>query len=267
MAEYFFELLTEEIPAWMHDAAAATLGERLAALNAELGGGKTSFLVSTTSRRIVFQLAGLPLREEDREQEVKGPPKKSAYDAEGKPTQALHGFLKKQNVALEDVLESGDEYVRIRKRIAGRETGATLQERIPGIIEGLRWPKMMRWGAGEHSYIRPIHSVISIFDGQHLPLSIFGVPSGTSTVGHRTLAPKRFDVSSYNDYVTKLELARVIVDPLRRRSGCSGSTSPNTPASCAPSSAASTSRCRRKSSSRSCACIRSSCRSARPAAG
>lgn len=217
MADYFFELLTEEIPAWMHDAAAATLGERLTKLSTEVGGGTNPVAVSTTTRRIAFQMPGLPLREEDREQEVKGPPKKSAYDADGKPTQALLGFLKKQGVALEDVLESTDEYVRIRKRIAGRETGATLQERIPEILESLRWPKMMRWGKGEHSYIRPIHSIVSVFDGQHLPLSIFGIPSGTSTVGHRTLAPKRFDVESYNDYVTKLELARVVVDPLRRR--------------------------------------------------
>lgn len=220
MADYFFELLTEEIPAWMHESAAATLAERLTKLSAEVGGGgggKSAVTVSTTTRRIACHVPGLPLREEDREQEVKGPPKKSAYDAEGKPTQALHGFLKKQGVAVEDILESSDEYVRIRKRIAGRETGATLQERIPEIIEGLRWPKMMRWGTGEHSYIRPIHSVISLFDGQHLPISIFGLASGTSTVGHRTLAPKRFDVDSYNDYVTRLELARVVVDPLRRR--------------------------------------------------
>jgi glycyl-tRNA synthetase beta chain len=76
---------------------------------------------------------------------------------------------------------------------------------------------MMRWGAGEHSYIRPIHSIVSIFDGQPLPLSIFGIASGKSTVGHRTLAPARFDVNSYSDYVTKLELARVIVDPERRK--------------------------------------------------
>jgi len=41
--------------------------------------------------------------------------------------------------------------------------------------------KMMRWGAGEHAYIRPVHSVVSIFDGAHLPLSIFNVASGETT--------------------------------------------------------------------------------------
>jgi glycyl-tRNA synthetase beta chain len=209
MAEYFFELLTEEIPAWMHDAAASALQQQLV----KIGEAVT---VNTTPRRIVFLLRDLPLKGSDREEEVKGPPRKAAYDANGNPTPALNGFLKKNNATADDVLEGGD-YVRVRRTIPARATSDLLAERIPQIIEGLRWPKMMRWGAGEHSYIRPIHSIVSIFDGAHLPITIFGTASGMTTVGHRTLAPKPFDVSSYNDYVTKLELARVIVDAVRRR--------------------------------------------------
>ena len=49
MAEYFFELLAEEIPAWMHDAAQATLKEKLAQLTA----GK-NVSVNTTPRRIAI---------------------------------------------------------------------------------------------------------------------------------------------------------------------------------------------------------------------
>ena len=203
MADYFFELLTEEIPAWMHDAAAATLRERLSELSPEV-------TVNTTPRRIIFLLKNLPLREQDREQEVKGPPKKS-------PEAALQGFLKKQNATADDIIPTDDEYIRIRKKIAGRDTREILAARIPEIVESLRWPKMMRWGTGEHSYIRPIHSIVSLFEGEPLPIAIFGTQSGVQTVGHRTLAPKRFTVGSYNDYVTKLELARVVVDPMRRR--------------------------------------------------
>ncbi|MEO8381516.1 MAG: glycine--tRNA ligase subunit beta [Acidobacteriota bacterium] len=217
MADYFFELLTEEIPAWMHDAATATLRERLGKLASELGGDPALVTVNSTPRRIVFLLPALPLRGEDRQQDVKGPPKKAAYDAEGQPTPALLGFLKKQNAATDDIADSGDAYVMIRKRITGRETGDLLAERIPELVSSLRWPKMMRWGSGEHSYIRPIHSVISILDGRHLPITLFGVSSGTRTVGHRTLAPQSFEVTSYNDYVTRLELARVVVDGSRRR--------------------------------------------------
>jgi glycyl-tRNA synthetase beta chain len=219
MADYFFELLTEEIPAWMHDAAAATLLERLSKLAADLGAEKQedTVIVSTTPRRIAFVLKRLPERAVDSVLEVKGPPKKVAYDAAGSATPALLGFLKKQGAAIEDVIPTEDAYILIRRQVTGRDTGVLLQERIPEILTSLRWPKMMRWGNGEHSYIRPIHSVISLFEDVHLPLSIFGVASGTKTVGHRTLAPKAFEVSSYNDYVSKLELASVIVDAVRRR--------------------------------------------------
>ena len=219
MAEYFFELLTEEIPAWMHDSAQSTLKERLAKVIEPLGVADTgaSICVNTTPRRIVIFLTKLPDREEDRVQEVKGPPRKAAFDAEGKPSPALSGFLKKNTATIEDVLPETDEYVRIRRRIEGRATSDVITEKLPEIIESMRWPKMMRWGAGEHSFIRPVHSIISMFEGRHAPLTIFGVESGTTTVGHRTLAPGRIEPTSYNDYVTKLELARVVVDALRRR--------------------------------------------------
>jgi len=212
--DYFLELLTEEIPAWMHDAAAASLRDRF--VKADLG-SESTITILTTTRRIAVLIRDLPVGEADRVMEVKGPPKKAAYDANGKPAPALLGFLKKQNAALEDVIDSGDEYVRVSRKVLGRQTADILREKVPEVVEKLRWPKMMRWGAGEHSYIRPVHSVISIFGDAGLPVSIFGIASGTSTVGHRTLAPQAFDVTSFDDYGTRLQRARVVVDPMRRR--------------------------------------------------
>src|SRR5260221_3401513 len=218
MAEYFFELLTEEIPAWMHENAQTTLAGQLAKLTEELKAeAPEPVRVSTTARRIIFLLNGLPQKEADREEEVKGPPRKAAYDANGNPTAALQGFLKKNNASAGDLLEGGD-YVRIQRKVAGRATADVLQQRIPQIIEGIRWPKMMRWGKGEHAYIRPVPSIVSIFGGAHLPLTVFGIASGETTVGHRTLARDSFKAGkTYNDYVTNLELARVVADPVRRR--------------------------------------------------
>ena len=208
MAEYLFELLTEEIPAWMHASFATPVESALQTVLDDLGGG--AIKLEATPRRLIVFLHNLPEREADREQEVKGPPKKS-------PPAAVQGFLKKQNATEADIIDSPDEYIRIRRKITGRTAAAILTERIPQIVQSVRWPKMMRWGNGEHSYIRPIHGVVSILDGEHLPITIFGVASGTSTIGHRTLAPQRFEVRSYNDYVTKLELSRVYVEVERRK--------------------------------------------------
>ena len=115
MAEYFFELLTEEIPAWMHDAAQATLRAQLSEAFPA-----AEVFVTSTPRRIVFFLKNLPLREEDREEEVKGPPRSAGE-------KALGGFLKKNNATMAEVLEGGD-YIRIRRRVSGRGTEQILQE-------------------------------------------------------------------------------------------------------------------------------------------
>jgi len=222
MAEYFFELLTEEIPAWMlriyYGSVLDKLKEHLQMMLLQVGGlsdVSKHVIVTSTPRRIVIFLPQIPNQELDQEHKVKGPPRKVAYDTSGNPTLALSGFLKKNSAETKDIINDG-EYVQLRRKVSGRTIDEILRERIPQIIESLRWPKMMRWGRGEHSYIRPIHSIVSVLDGAHLPITIFGVASATTTVGHRTLAPQKIEVTSYNDYVTKLELARVIIDADRR---------------------------------------------------
>jgi len=198
----------------MLDSARAALQAGVEKLFAETG--PLAITTNATSRRLVLFLENLPAKQADRDEEVKGPPRKAAYGADGNPTPALHGFLKKNNAAIADLLDGAD-YVRIRRTVPGRAVGEILQQRIPQLVESLRWPKMMRWGGGEHSYIRPLHGVISSLDGEHLPIEIFGVKSGMTTVGHRILAHDPVKVTTYNDYVTKLELDSVVVDATRRR--------------------------------------------------
>jgi len=216
--EYFFELLAEEIPAWMLPHAG--LQERLSSLcRDELGlESKSSIVIGATSRRMYFAIRDLPAKQADRTEEVKGPPKRAAWDAEGKPTAALNGFLKKNGAAVSDLLDSTDDYIRVQRVIAGKATPAILQERIPRIVEELRWPKMMHWGDETFTFIRPVHSVISLLDGDELPLRIFGNDSGRSTVGHRTLSTGSIEVSSLADYGEKLRAAKVVTSESDRES-------------------------------------------------
>lgn len=210
--EYFFELLTEEIPAWMLPSRIETVRGELSKLvrgSFDLELSADQLIVDATSRRLFFALRGLPASQTDREEEVKGPPRKAAFDADGNPTKALLGFLEKNDAALDSVEPEGD-YIRIRRTVRGRETVDILRGEIPRIVEAVRWPKMMRWGTGEHSYIRPIHSVISLFNGKLLPISIFGTDAETSTTGHRILGKRSIEVTSFDDYVAKLANANVV---------------------------------------------------------
>lgn len=211
--EYLFEVLLEEIPAWMLSSRLDMLRESLAALIRSFTGGDPEpgmVLAGATSRRIWFRMAALPERQADRDEEVKGPPQKTAYDDAGAPTKALLGFLKKNGAEVSQV-SVHDDYVWLRRTVPGLAATDVLQREIPRIIEGIRWPKMMRWGIGDFSYIRPLHSIVSIYGGNHLPLSIFGIASGTSTRGHRILANDEIGISSYDDYLAKLRAAHVVI--------------------------------------------------------
>lgn len=218
MHEYFFELLTEEIPAWMIPARLEILAEQLRTFYAEFAGqppAKDAIVVGATSRRIFLSLRGIPDKQPDREEEVKGPSVKAAYDATKKPTAALSGFLRKNNSSLESV-SVRDDYVWIRRRVKGATAAEAIARALPPVIEGLRWPKMMRWGQGEHAFIRPIHSVVSAFDGAPVPIEIFGVRSGVKTQGHRIFANRTVEVKSFQDYRKKLRELQVVAEPAER---------------------------------------------------
>lgn len=216
--EYFFELLTEEIPAWMVETQLEVLREQLRKVYRDFAGhtpGPGEVLAGATSRRIYLVLNGLPRQQADREEEIKGPPLKAAYGADGKPTAALSGFLRKNEATLEQV-RTRDDYVWLRRTTRGATAADLLRQAIPSLIESLRWPKMMRWGSGEASFIRPVHSVISGFDGQPVPLEIFGTPSATITRGHRILANREVEVHSFEEYRRRLAELFVVIDPEER---------------------------------------------------
>jgi glycyl-tRNA synthetase beta chain len=216
--DYFFELLLEEIPAWMLAQRLERLREGLASILRGFTGEDplpSSIRVGATSRRIWLALADLPERQPDREEEIKGPSIKVSWTAEGAPSRALEGFLKKNQATPSDLVQR-DEYVWLRRAVAGKPIERVLEEEIPRLVEGLHWPKTMRWGSGSRSYIRPVHSVVSVYGGKPLPLTILGMASGTATTGHRILARGAVEVSSFDDYREKLRDRHVVIEPETR---------------------------------------------------
>ena len=137
---YFFELLTEEIPAWMLEERLRILKEKLVETVRDYSGedpDPTSITVDATSRRIVFHITDLVERQPDREAELKGPPAKIAWDKDGKPTRALEGFLRKNSATIDSV-ENRDGYVWLERRIEGKKAIEFLPERIPPINGTIR---------------------------------------------------------------------------------------------------------------------------------
>lgn len=173
-----------------------------------------------TPRRLVLVARGMSEKQEDVVQEIKGPPKSVSFDKEGNPTKAAISFAKRNNVTLEDIeiiSTTKGEYLFIRRKIPGKSTFEILKEKLPDIVLSISWPKNMRWADMGFSFVRPIHWILCLVDGEVLPVEIAGVKAGSLTRGHRFMAPDVITVKGVDDYFEKIKNAYVVVDTENRK--------------------------------------------------
>ena len=219
MAEFLLEILAEEIPAGVLPQAREELLKRVgeAFEEARIGG---TLSVHSTSRRLILVGHDIAERQPDLEAESVGPSVAAAYGEDGAPTKAAEGFARGQGVAVTDLyvvtLPKG-AYVAAKRTIPGRPAPEVIAELLPPIVTKMTFPRMMRWGDGKPLWVRPVHSVLALFDGMVVPFALFGVETGRTTFGHRTLSPGRIIVVGANDYFTKLRAANVEPDWSQRR--------------------------------------------------
>ncbi len=219
MAELLLELLSEEIPARMQARAAADLKRLVCQGLKDAGLAFSQARAFVTPRRLALVVDGLPKRQPDAVEEKKGP----RLDA---PVQAIQGFLKGQGLASIDDAEvrdtaKGTFYFAV-KRVKGQAAAKVLPGVIAESIQALAWPKSMRWGGNRFAWVRPLHGVLAVFDGRRLAGALeLGngavLAFGNTTRGHRFLKPGKFRVTGFADYQAKLEQAKVILDPAKRR--------------------------------------------------
>jgi glycyl-tRNA synthetase beta chain len=208
VAQLLFELLTEEIPARMQAQAAETL-RRLAQDKLSAAGIPPDALESfVTPRRLTLVAEGLPERQPDVEEERRGP-------RVGAPAAATDGFLKSVGLASIEKCEQRDTgkgvfYFAVIRR-AGRPTVEVLPPILSSLVHDLPWPKSMRFPTARFRWVRPLSSVLCLFDGKVVPLELDQVSVSNVTRGHRFLAPDAFAVRDVADYRDKLRKARVIL--------------------------------------------------------
>jgi glycyl-tRNA synthetase beta chain len=220
MAELLLELLSEEIPARMQARAADDL-KRLVCDG--LKGAGLEFKDArafATSRRLTLVVDGLPAARADVSEERRGP-------RVGAPEQAMQGFLKATGLTSLDQAEKRDTgkgefwFAVIAKK------GGPTAEALPGIIDAamkaLPWPKSMKWGSGTMTWVRPLQSIVALFDGKVLAGEVAPggamapIKFGDTTRGHRFLSKGVLKVAGFEDYVAKLRAAHVVLDPAERK--------------------------------------------------
>jgi glycyl-tRNA synthetase beta chain len=173
----------------------------------------------STPRRLALAVHGLLARAPDLREEKKGP-------RVGAPDGAIQGFLK--SAGLKSISEAkvqqdkkGDFYVALIER-KGRPAAEVIAEIVPEVVRNFPWPKSMRWGAGTLHWVRPLHSIVCTFgpeteEPEIVHFEIDGIKSGNTTFGHPVLAPGPIKVRRLDDYLQKLEKAKVAPDRERRK--------------------------------------------------
>ncbi|MBS0278416.1 MAG: glycine--tRNA ligase subunit beta [Proteobacteria bacterium] len=214
MADLLIELFSEEIPARMQVQAAKDLEKVVVGALSDRGFLFEGVRAFSGPRRLTLAMTGLAVQQPDVKEEKKGPRTNA-------PQKAIEGFLRSAGVTLDQCQTQndgkGEFYVAVIER-KGRDTAAVLAEMLPECFAKLPWPKSMRFPGSPVRWVRPLHGIVCMFDGEVVPFEFAGVTSGNTTRGHRFLSDgKPIAVRHFDDYVAALEKAYVVLEADKRK--------------------------------------------------
>jgi glycyl-tRNA synthetase beta chain len=216
MAELLLELFSEEIPARMQSRAADDLrrlvGEGLKAQGLATGQAQAF----ATPRRLVLVIDGVADCSPATVEERRGP-------RVGAPEAAVQGFLRSAGLAsIEDATvvedaKKGSFYIARIER-PGRAAAEIIAQVVPDVLGRFPWPKSMRWGSSAFTWVRPLHSILCLLDGEVVVFDAAGLRSGDATRGHRFHGKEPFKVTGFADYGRKLKSHKVLLPASERAS-------------------------------------------------
>ncbi len=229
--DLFLEIGTEEIPAGFIKSALEALSKQcrniLEAQRIHHGEIRTA----ATPRRLVLAVSSVEERQADTLVHIYGPPRHVAFDSDGNPTAAAHGFARRLGVDV-NVLKntqytaykpqstrspSQKEYLVYPQTEEGKPTLGILSEILPSLILSIPFPKSMRWGDLDIRFVRPIHWIVALFGEKVIHFTLGNVSSGPFSYGHRFSHPEPFEVRGWIEYLEEAETRNVIVDPEKRK--------------------------------------------------
>jgi len=218
--ELLLEIGTEEIPAAFLPKAIEDMKKNISRELSEIRIACGEVTSLATPRRLCLCVKDVAERQDDQVVEKLGPAKRVAFDENGNPTKAALGFAKGQGLDISDVetmqTDKG-EYLCARKHISGEDTKVLLSELLPKFILSLPFKKSMRWMNLDLRFARPLHWILALFGGDVIPFKLGNISSDNKSHGHRFMSPERFEVTGFDDYLTKTRAHYVIVNPDERR--------------------------------------------------
>ncbi len=216
--DLLLEIGLEEMPAHVVTPSMEQLENKVTAFLDDNRLSFESIKAFSTPRRLAVLIEKIADKQEDIQEEVKGPAKKIALDGEGNWSKAAQGFVRGQGVTTDAITFrelKGVEYVYVTKYVKGESAEAVLTG-LKDVIMSLTFPVTMHWSNFDFEYIRPIHWIVALLDNDVLPFEILDVKTGRHSRGHRFLG-EDLTFSNPSEYEEKLAEQFVIANPMKRK--------------------------------------------------
>ena len=228
------ELLTEELPpkvlSKLGDAFAAAMLQGLT--QRSLADADASVIAYASPRRLAVSIAGVHAVAADKQIREKVLPLSVALDKEGQPTAPLTKKLAalaltagREQITLSELERASDgkaESFYFSYTAKGEPLAAGLQATLEESIAKLPIPKLMTYQRPDGEtvqFVRPVHGLIALLDETLIPVSLLGLQSSRTTLGHRFLSKQTaLSIPSASHYADLLkEEGRVIASFTERK--------------------------------------------------
>ncbi|GAA8410865.1 glycine--tRNA ligase subunit beta [Helicobacter pylori] len=224
--ELLVEILVEELPAQALLNEYKEMPKKLRTLFQKRALEVGNIEIFYTPRRLCLLIKDFPLLTQETKEEFFGPPVKIACNNEDK-TQGLNalglGFYQKLGLKdhqhFQTAFKNNKEVLYHAKIHAKESTKDLIMPVVLEFLEGLNFGKSMRWGNVEKSFIRPIHNICVLFNGENfngIEVKEYGFKTKQATKVHRQEGFDFIQVDSPKAYFKVLEKNHVILDPKKR---------------------------------------------------
>jgi glycyl-tRNA synthetase beta chain len=218
MSTLFVEIGCEEIPARLQTKAIADLSDGLCRRLAALGFTAVPGRLAVSPRHMAVEVNSLETVLPDSKAERRGP-RKDASD------KAIEGFCQSSGLSRDQLITRETEKGTFHFAVIQRK-GVVLEECLQAVIEKtlseFPWPKSQRWAETNLTWVRPLHAVNVLLDGEPVAGQIdlggsMSIAFGSSATGHPFYPADPVFLSDFDSYVCAMENVYVLVDHAVRK--------------------------------------------------
>lgn len=228
MTSLLVELQTEELPPKALKKLSAAFSDGVAShlKAAHFMTDESTVKSFGAPRRMAVLITNVRAKSPDEAFRQKLVPVKVGIGADGEATPALVKKMSALGIecpveALKRENDGKNEQLYYEGVRAGVELAAGLQKALEAAVKALPIPKVMNYqladGVTTVQFVRPVKHLTALYGADVVPVTMFGLEAGRTTMGHRFHTHAPIEISSADAYETEMKAAKVIPDYAERR--------------------------------------------------